>query len=323
MSEGDLPSQLTAPEQEKTPSTLDPDWTTRELPPKKSWQAQPVQKKSWRERFEVWYTARTPNERQGWIVNFGRWVGGLLGGLLLFSVGALQQCSSIKGENTELRRSNSTQAANIEKFRDWVHTLTTENGSLKNQLATYSTVPFQAATMVSNINIMLAQNPTNQQQLLSILYSVQSLTNALTAIAAQPTFSVKINDTELIQGAGTTVIRLPEDRAIRLQVKNTSVFPAEQLTVFFWAEDRLSPTNLTMSGEWRRMELQQTLTIQNTPYKANTWIWNSKVLLGSTKVYAVDQLTVASNCDAPLVRTYIEVLSNRAKDHRYFVIFIP
>src|ERR1039458_6519584 len=154
---------------------------------------------------------------------------------------SIVQCSHVSTENGVLKRDTQNMAAKIREQDTTVLTLTTEKASLANQAAISASIPLHMVSIVSNLDNILATEPTNRQELLSLLYSVEALTNALAEANIRPTFELLINGTHI---TNNSVLHLSQSRIINLQIQNASAVSLEQLHVGFFAPLELDPTNL-------------------------------------------------------------------------------
>lgn len=88
--------------------------------------------------------------------------------------------------------------------------LTTERDSLQQRLSYFESLPANVLTLYSNLSNLYANDPTNRQQLASMLMSLQSITNAISALSAKPTFEFYLNGTPIGNGS-VVVLHLTND----------------------------------------------------------------------------------------------------------------
>ena len=153
--------------------------------------------------------------------------------------------SFLLGKIEQNKEDKKTSETTIHDLKADIGRLTTEKTSAENRAALFETIPLQVPGIITNLSNMLSTQPTNQQQLLSLLYSIQALTNSLADVALRPTFDLYINETRITNG---TVLSLKESRILRMKIQNTSPITAEQLEVRFGAPSGLAPTNLIANG---------------------------------------------------------------------------
>ena len=158
---------------------------------------------------------------------------------------SIVQCSHVSSENALLRHDNQNLAGKIREQDTATLKLATEKASLENRLTTFEAIPFQVPSIISNLSNIIATEPTNRQQLVSLLFSVEALTNSLAEAALRPTFDLYINGTIITDGA---VLQLEQSRTLRIQVHNTSTVAADQLSVTIVTPLALDPTNLVANG---------------------------------------------------------------------------
>jgi hypothetical protein len=263
--------------------------------------------RNWLEKVGGFIAARTAQEKGALITVFGSFSLALLL--------SLTQCSHVSTENAVLKHDTQNMAAKIREQDTTILTLATEKASLANQAAVAASIPLHVPSIISNLDNILATEPTNRQQLLSLLYSVEALTNALAEATARPTFDLFINDIKI---TNDTVLDLNKSRILYIRVVNTSLVSIEQLTVRFYAAIDMQPTNLIADGWALGPQMSQVIDGHwpDTPM-ANVWIWRADSLVSPNApnyngAYNVNSLKISTNYHSPVLEAGILVYAARS-----------
>ncbi len=236
------------------------------------------------ERISSWFSSRI-GQLQGALVT-----GGVMVVLWLFS--AILQYNLYKNENAVLKQDVRAKTTKVQELEHTILSLkadlnisTIEKASAENRAAVADLIPLQALSIVSNLDNLIATEPTNRQQLLSLLHRVEALTNALTEATAIPTFDLYVNDVKI---TNMTCLNLKQSRTMNVSIKNTSPMTAEQVCAEFEANSILDPTNV-YAPEWTHLDAGRTAyagriggtrTPDNiTETASNTWISRSNRLV--------------------------------------------
>jgi hypothetical protein len=231
---------------------------------------------------------------------------------------SIVQCSHVSRENALLKHDAQNMAGKIREQDSTILKLTTEKASLANQAAVAASIPLHVPSIISNLDNILATEPTNRQQLLSLLYSVEALTNSLAESTLRPTFDLLINGTKITNGV---VLDLKQSRTMDIRVRNTSSISIEQLEIDLGIPLQLDPTNLDAQG-WQ-LYPSITKSINGKEIKSgNQWGWHAdRVISGSGGtsdnwvdiVQAVNSIHISTNYQYPDLRVVFVVYAARSK----------
>jgi hypothetical protein len=190
-----------------------------------------------------------------------------------------------KRQGTEADKKLQQQAQDIQ-------ILHTENASLANQAAISASIPLHMVSIVSNLDNILATDPTNRQQLLQLQYTVEAFTNAFAESTLRPTFDLYINDT---RSPDQMTFVLKQPRVMRILIKSLTTLTANEVTANFVIMDSTDPTNFDLTG-WTRGAATITesfghsyrgQTIHTTNTVTNIWTWKAdKLVTGSANSYS-------------------------------------
>lgn len=179
-------------------------------------------------------------------------------------------------------------------------------------------------SIIKNLENILATEPTNQQAIRSLLYSVEALTNSLAEVAMRPTFDLYINKTKITNG---TVLDLSQSRTLYPRVASSSSISLEQLSVAFVTPLQLDPTNLDAKGWWLGPRLIGVVDGRYTDVPSgNQWMWHADSIVAGTSDnqlvsgYDINYLHISTNFPYPVVLVTFQVTAARAKSVNYSVV---
>ena len=269
------------------------------------------------EKFAALVASRTPQEKGALIGLFGTFTVALLL--------SLSQCSRVSTENAILKHDTQNMAGKIREQDTTILKLSTEKASLESRLTTFESVPFQVPSIIKNLENILATEPTNRQAILSLLYSVEALTNSLAEVAMRPTFDLYINQTKITNG---TVLDLKQSRTLSPRIKNTSAISIEQLSFDFVTPLELNATNLDAPG-WQ-LSPQVIKIIDGKEIKSgNQWRWHAdNIISGSGGTsdnwveggYDVNCIRISTNFPYHGIWVTFNIYAARAKSVNYTVM---
>lgn len=129
--------------------------------------------------------------------------------------------------------------------------LTAERDSLQQRLSYFESLPANVLTLYSNLSNLYANEPTNRQQLASMLRSLQSITNALNALSARPTFDFYLNGIPFGNGS-VVVLHLTNDSSqLIFAVRNGGTLAADGVHILLDAgEHKDSVRIITSDSGW-------------------------------------------------------------------------
>ena len=253
-------------------------------------------------------------------------IGGLVAGWWLRSCHANSSEAFLQGQlrQSETRsdklQTQSTLALNeLRGTKDSeIIKLTVENTLLQNRIATIEAIPSQVPSLISDVKNLLAADPTNRIQLLGILFTLQSLTNALADIALRPTFDLYINGTVI---TNESVLDMRQSQLLRLRLKNTSPLTAEQVTLSLNVPLGIDVTNVIADGGTLapadKLLIDGKLSDITAGYR---WFWQTDKLLQPGAYYDVGSLRITTNIPYPVVKVFFDVYSARSKTFTYLPI---
>ena len=131
--------------------------------------------------------------------------------------------------------------------------LTGERDSLQQRLTYFESLPANVLALYSNLSNLYANDPTNRQQLASMLMSLQSITNAIDDLSARPTFGFHLNGNPITNGS-IVVLRLTNDVAqLIFAVKNSGTAAADGVHILLDAgEHEDAVRTITSDSGWTR-----------------------------------------------------------------------
>lgn len=225
-------------------------------------------------------------------------------------------------KSTQLDDLRSTSRDKVQDLEHTIINLTTEKEAAKNQAAAYAVIPGFVLSMVSNLSVMVSNDPTNRQQISAALLTLQTLTNALSELTIRPTFNLYINDIEITNH--DVVIPLKVPRRITFALQNTSNVTAEQARIELITPLALEVTNLSHNG-WSVAPVfsQGFMTNQS----GRVWGWFATRSIAPThsmhlERYFADPLEISTNVVVQGMETQVQVFSNGSHLQEYSVTFM-
>jgi hypothetical protein len=131
--------------------------------------------------------------------------------------------------------------------------LTGERDSLQQRLSYFESLPANVLTLYSNLSKLYANDPTNRQQLASMLMSLQSITNAINDLSARPTFDFYLNGIPITNGS-VVVLHLTNDSTqLVFAVKNSGTSAADGVHILLDAGEHKDAVRIITSDfGWTR-----------------------------------------------------------------------
>ena len=230
---------------------------------------------------------------------------------------SLSQCSRVSTDNAILKHDTQNMAGKLRDQDTTILKLTTEKASLENRAAIADSIPLHVPAIISNLDNLLATEPTNRQQLLTLLYSVEALTNVLADASLIPSFALYLNATQITNG---TVLNLARSRIIEVTVYNTSKVAGEQLKVGLAAPAGLDPTNLVSTG-WTLQNKMVTFTNSKMTEILNVNRWESGCdhVVSGNQVVHMYPIQISTNFPYSSIEVRFDVYCARSKTTVYFV----
>jgi len=220
-------------------------------------------------------------------------------------------------ENSALKREIHTLQQQKGDLEHQVSRLTTENEGLKTRDAFYVSLPLLFPTIISNLSDFISTQPTNQQQLLSLLISLQARTNGFSEASSRPAFTLSISGQKLTD---CSLITLTNSRTVDIVVENTSPVVAEQLTIVFTPVIvPLDPTNILVTTGWHLQPIKTRVGVifRGSEQKVNSWRWRAANLLPMNDTYYVDPLEISTNWLYEALGVQLRVYDAKSKVQSY------
>jgi hypothetical protein len=193
--------------------------------------------------------------------------------------------------------------------------LTTENTGLKNEHATYASIPERVPKLIAELEDLLANDPTNRLQLASIKSSLEIVTKVIEEMQMRPTFGLWLNDQRDV--TNNTSLDLRNSRKIQVAVENTSNFTASQLSVDFSVPPGIAETNIIAAAGWEigagPLDPSDKKTKIGTHFH-----WTANKALGPHQFWNMPLLEISTNVTGfPVIGAEIRVYADRSESTEF------
>ena len=165
--------------------------------------------------------------------------------------------------------------------------------------------------------MMMANAPTNLGQFNLVL---SDITNALSAIAQEPSFNLFINGKST---PSESIVSLGQSRTLTIVIEESHKVSADNLQLDFWLPRDLDPTNCIAEG-WtlspNKPFLHQSGLLHEM--EGNIWTWKANQLATGGGLYAVNRFEFKKEAALSNFLARFDIAASRAKSQKIFVQFL-